>query len=266
MHERILEELRRIERDQNVRVLHACESGSRAWGWAQYRSSDIGHSDYDVRFIFARPADEYLRLNPPRDTIEIAIEPDLDLSGWDIYKTCHLLRKTNPALLEWLASPIVYCETHSVTDVLRSESKAHFNMRACCEHYLSMAKSNYQNYIRDRERIRVKKYLYALRPMICLLWLLRHKSFPPTEFAQVLNGVELDTPLRRAIDELIASKAGRRERAAVAPVTVFEQFLTQRLAELPLQLPKLPSTPFPTDRLDAMLLDLLLARSMNAIE
>ena len=45
MRETIIEKLTELEQSENVRVLHAVESGSRAWGFA---SPD---SDYDVRFI-----------------------------------------------------------------------------------------------------------------------------------------------------------------------------------------------------------------------
>ena len=52
----IKEKLKEIESRENIRVLHCVESGSRAWGFA---SPD---SDYDVRFIYARPTEYYLRL------------------------------------------------------------------------------------------------------------------------------------------------------------------------------------------------------------
>ncbi len=45
----INENLDKIERTEEVRILHAVESGSRAWGFA---SPD---SDYDVRFVYVRP-------------------------------------------------------------------------------------------------------------------------------------------------------------------------------------------------------------------
>ena len=56
--------LKEIEEKEQVAILYAVESGSRAWGIA---SPD---SDYDVRFIYVRKPDEYLRLDPVKDVIE----------------------------------------------------------------------------------------------------------------------------------------------------------------------------------------------------
>ena len=59
----IQEKLHEIEKRENCRILLAVESGSRAWGFA---SPD---SDYDVRFIYVRDRESYLKLNRPRDVI-----------------------------------------------------------------------------------------------------------------------------------------------------------------------------------------------------
>ena len=85
MRELIISKLKQIEKDYNVRVLLAVESGSRAWGFA---SPD---SDYDVRFIYVRPEKEYLRLEDVRDVIELPINDELDINGWDLQKTLRLL-------------------------------------------------------------------------------------------------------------------------------------------------------------------------------
>ena len=78
MRETILSKLDEIENRENVRILLAVESGSRAWGFA---SPD---SDYDVRFIYVRPKEDYLRLEKTMDVIELPIEGELDINGWDL--------------------------------------------------------------------------------------------------------------------------------------------------------------------------------------
>src|SRR5690348_16578363 len=96
------DELARIERDENLRVLVAVESGSRAWG---FPSRD---TDYDVRFVYVRPPAAYLSIRPGRDVVEKPITDVLDISGWDARKALQLMCKSNPTLIEWLTSPIPY--------------------------------------------------------------------------------------------------------------------------------------------------------------
>jgi predicted nucleotidyltransferase len=86
-----------VAREENVAILFAVESGSRAW---QFASPD---SDYDVRFLYARPRDWYLSIEPGRDVIERPISGDLDVNGWDLRKALGLLVKSNPVLLELIA-------------------------------------------------------------------------------------------------------------------------------------------------------------------
>ena len=105
MRGKIQEQIRRIEESENIKILLAVESGSRAWGFA---SPD---SDYDVRFVYIRRPEDYLRLDAIRDVIELPIDDILDINGWDLQKTLRLLYKSNPTLFEWFSSPIVYQET-----------------------------------------------------------------------------------------------------------------------------------------------------------
>ena len=110
MKSRILSHLREIETTENVRIVYACESGSRAWG---FPSAD---SDYDVRFLYVHPLEWYLSVDVKRDVIERPLQGGLDISGWDLKKALQLFRKSNPPLLEWLGSPIVYLEQYSTAD------------------------------------------------------------------------------------------------------------------------------------------------------
>ena len=99
MREIILEELRKIEEVEKVKIIMAVESGSRAWGFA---SPD---SDYDVRFIYVRKPEDYLKLEENRDVIEWKLDEVLDINGWDLRKALRLLYKSNPTIFECIA----YC-------------------------------------------------------------------------------------------------------------------------------------------------------------
>lgn len=49
----------------------------------------------DVRFIYVRPMEDYLRLDEPRDVIEWQLDDVLDINGWDLKKTLIQFRRGN---------------------------------------------------------------------------------------------------------------------------------------------------------------------------
>lgn len=151
-----------IERVHQVHVLYAVESGSRGWGFA---SAD---SDWDVRFVYVHPRDWYLSIHEGRDVIEEMRPGDLDLAGWDLRKTLKLLQKSNPPLLEWLYSPIVYREDTEFATSVRALVSLGFSHKHCFHHYLSMAHANNRASLQG-ERVRAKKYLYVLRPLMAAM-------------------------------------------------------------------------------------------------
>ena len=140
MRDIIAERLQSIEEQENIRILHAVESGSRAWGFA---SPD---SDYDVRFIYVRPRDFYLKLEATRDVLEYPINDLLDINGWDLQKTLRLLHRSNPLVFEWFKSPIVYKNTHFSGEFI-SIMENYFLAKSGLYHYLHMAAGNYREYL-----------------------------------------------------------------------------------------------------------------------
>ena len=161
MKEEIQVRLTRIEQEQDIKILYAVESGSRAWGFASE------NSDWDVRFIYHRPQNEYLKLYKNDDYLGIDNMPDylfqddLDFHGWDIDKTLKLLHKGNPPLLEWLDSPIVY-KTSEMVPEFRELANKFYSPNRAIYHYLHMAEGNYKSYIRNRHKVKTKKYLYIV--------------------------------------------------------------------------------------------------------
>lgn len=200
-----------LEAREQVRVLFAAESGSRAWGFA---SPD---SDYDVRFIYAHDLPWYLSVSERRDVLEAMLPGDLDLSGWDLRKTLGLYARCNLALNEWLGSPIVYCERGEVAARLRSLMERFFRPTHAMFHYLNTARTTQLQHL-SAPQVRLKKLYYALRPLLACRWIEHRRSQPPTAFAQLLAPDWVTGEERAHIDALQAAKrvALESERTALS--------------------------------------------------
>ncbi|MDQ0014194.1 putative nucleotidyltransferase [Variovorax boronicumulans] len=212
MREEIMANLRAIEARHDVTVLFACESGSRGWGFA---SPD---SDYDVRFIYVNRLPWYLTVAPRRDVIEVPISGDLDINGWDLRKALGLMRESNPTLLEWLRSPIVYRDDTVAMPRFRALSEAVFSNARAWHHYTSMAKKNFREHLQADE-VRYKKYLYVLRPLLAARWIRTQPGVPPMRFAELAQrtlGAVRDAALIEEINALLEVKM-RAGEAATSP-------------------------------------------------
>ena len=216
----ILSELRGIEAREDVNILFAVESGSRAWGFA---SPD---SDFDVRFVYARPRDWYLSLTPGRDVIELPLDGDDDINGWDIRKALGLALKPNPVLLEWLSSPIQYIWDETICTKLQSFTRKIAHGTACRHHYIRMA--NLQR--GEGDTIKLKRYFYALRAAMALRWIETHAEAPPMNFQQLMSGVDVPNELKIEIGKLIVKKRSTLELGEGPRIPCVEAFLESQLS------------------------------------
>lgn len=233
MRNEIKDELNRIEMEESVHILYACESGSRAWG---FESKD---SDYDIRFIYLRPVAWYLSIQKRRDVIERPISGALDLVGWDLPKALGLFYKSNPPLLEWLQSPIVYCENGPAASRLRNLMTDYYDPNACLYSYLHMAENNNRHYL-QKETVWVKKYLYVLRPILACLWIEAGLGVVPMEFAILVDRLIPPGSLKNAIDELVRMKKAGLELDQGPRISVISDFLDEQLSRLFVQRNKSP--------------------------
>lgn len=228
MRDRIIERLQQIELEHNVAILFACESGSRAWG---FPSAD---SDYDIRFIYVHPMDWYLTIQDKRDVLEFPIEDSLDFSGWDIRKALGLFRGSNPPLLEWLGSSIVYWEKSNFASRLRELAKEYYSPASCIHHYLHMVRGNYKDYVRGDD-IRIKKYFYLLRPILAIRWIEQGYGVAPTAFSNLLDCVITDPGLKTEIDHLMKLKESGSEIDRGPQSALVNQFIESELTRLETQ-------------------------------
>lgn len=211
-----------IEQTHGVRILYACESGSRAWG---FPSPD---SDYDVRFIFIHPKERYLSIEEPVEELGPAPDAVLDFKGWELRKLLRLLRSSNATPYEWLQSPIVYREKAGVADRIRSLMPHYFAPRAALHHYLGLTRKTWQVDLQGPE-VKLKKYFYALRPLAAAMWVAEKKGVPPMEFAPLRKMVR-DATVNDAIDRLLEAKKRASETDVMAPDPVLHDFIREALA------------------------------------
>lgn len=239
--------LREVEQQRGLRIVFACESGSRAWGFA---SND---SDFDVRFIFVRPTREYLKLNPPKDAFDLHQDQDFDLAGWDIRKTAELMRRCNPPLMEWLDSPIIYETDDTISPKLVDLRKQYFDSKKAAHHYLSLAAGVWHKYIADNPAPVRKKYLYVIRPLACIRYIVMYGSQPPTLFDEVLNAIDWSAQEREAIDHLVAQKRSAGELGSQPADPLLTESITRWLEAYELAAHQLPVNETPTQPLNDLI-------------
>lgn len=214
----IKDKLIELEEKENIKIIYACESGSRAWGFA---SPD---SDYDVRFIYVRDSKFYLKLEKTRDVIELPISDVLDINGWDIDKTLKLLMTSNPTLYEWFNSPIVY-RNSGVADGLKVMAKDYFVPKKALYHYLNMAKNTEKAYLRD-DMVKAKKYFYVFRPILAAEWIIDNKSAPPILFSELVES-KLPKHLIPFIEELLEIKMKSPELKLIPRIKELDEYIKE---------------------------------------
>lgn len=254
----IQKQLQEIEKEYNIQVLHAVESGSRAWGFA---SPD---SDYDVRFIYIHPIEHYLKLERTRDVIELPINNLLDVNGWDLQKTLRLLRASNPSVFEWFKSPIVYKETKFSKQFISIMEK-YFLAKNGLYHYLHMAEGNYREYLKA-DMVKVKKYFYVLRPLLACGWILEHNTPPPMKFKTLMDS-QLPKHLCDTVNDLLNIKINTPELKVIPRVDLINDYFESELGKIKNKVDAMPSIKRNNyDELDDFFVECLYERKKMTVE
>ncbi len=238
MDDKINHYLSELEKEKNIKILLACETGSRAWG---FPSPD---SDYDVRIIYQHEKDWYLSLNEKKDSIQRMYENnDIDITGWDVRKCLLLLMKSNPALLERIQSHIIYKADKEFLTAFNALAKTAYSRIATLYHYLSMANKLFAD-IKDQDQYRLKKFFYVLRSTVACIWILEKDEMPPIDFHKMLAGLNLPNNLIARINELIELKATISESYLHTGEQEIFSFIENNLAEAGRRSKELPSSKF----------------------
>lgn len=219
MKDKIIKICKDIERDFKVKILFVVENGSRNWGM---ESED---SDYDVRFVFYRPKIEYLKLNRLKEVIDIDKHlPEIDIIGFDIYKICKMLSSSNPNVIEWVHSNIIYYkkipkEIYNFTHKCKKIALFH--------HYRSMCKQNYLKYLKSGNLVTYKKYLYAMRGLINAKYVKKYGQIPPIIFKDTITDLSSIIPeeISKKLFEIIRLKKKGKEKDIIQNIVRMDSYI-----------------------------------------
>ena len=249
MKDKILKKLSEIEKVEGVKIIHAVESGSRAWGFA---SPD---SDYDVRFIYVRDKNYYLQINEYPDVINYQLDDVYDINGWDVIKALRLLKKSNPTLFEWNNSPIVY-KTTTDWQKVSSVINEFFVKKSGVYHYLNMAKSNNREFLKG-ETVKLKKYFYVLRPILACKWILSEGTPPPMPFKTLVDKY-LTGEVKTEVINLYNKKINSVELSTDKRIDLLNEYIDKELLSLETEVKNLNGNDEAGyDKLNALFLSLL---------
>ena len=202
--DKVKEHLNEIEKNHEVRIIHAIESGSRSWG---FPSPD---SDFDVRFIYVHKKDWYLQVFPERDVIEVPISDELDIAGWDLKKAMYLAAKGNVVIHEWLNTPTIYQSHYKLYKELKSYIDKSFNPQAAFHHYRSMAKRALHD-VNQQKEVKLKRFFYFMRALLSARWILEKNSMPSVEFEYLLLNTDIELNNIEEIKNLVVLKSNMME-------------------------------------------------------
>jgi hypothetical protein len=216
-----MDNLEKIQEDRKVKILFACESGSRGWGFA---SPD---SDYDVRFIYMHPKDWYLSIDDRKDVIEQPVNDLLDVNGWDIRKALRIFRKSNAVLFEWLQSPVIYMEEKNVRSELLEFGREYFSPRAAIHHYLGLVNNAYAS-VKEKPQMKLKKYFYIIRSILAARWITDYNEIPPMEYSKLLPLIQ-DQTIIDILEDLLRQKSSATEADTIDTILPLHAFIDKQI-------------------------------------
>ena len=98
-------------------------------------------------------------------------------------------------------------------------------------HYRNMARANYRGYLKD-QIAPLKKYFYALRPLLAIRWIERYRKPAPIEFGKLRQLIPAGSNLDIEISKLLARRRNSHEQELTPAVPELNTFIEAELTRL----------------------------------
>lgn len=188
--------------DKKKIPLFYIESGSRLWG------IDSPDSDYDIRGFHIQQKEHYFSFEKNKEIIEV-MDGNFDFISYDIDKMFGLLAKSNPSVLEWIRSDIIYLNNLPNWDDFQEQIVVNYDFRALYYHYISLAKGHYNLLITDK-KFTYKTMFYCLRGLLAADLASKH-IMPELQIDRLLLQFETQNDIIKIAKETIETKRTQKE-------------------------------------------------------
>ena len=221
---RIIAKLRQIEVNYGIKIIHGVEAGSRSWG---IQSPD---SDYDVRFIYVQQdLRKYIGVSAITEEITEQ-DGNLDIKGYDIRKAYQLIASGEVNVYEWLSSEIVYISRYEDLWVIEDVAKHYFDVGTIIRKYYGMAKVIYTKDLKWVDNVKVKKYLYAVRAILCSLYVMANKEPVPLRLDKLVEYMSYN--YQDELEELLTLKTDQIDNYTTTRSQSLEDKIMDELSRL----------------------------------
>lgn len=174
----IEEILQRLEQENEIEILYASLIGSRIHGYSNK------NSDYNVRFIYKPPLEEYMRVCHKNLSIRKKVYK-YDVFGWDVRKALSQHYQSNPLLYEWIETPVKY-----VNDKIRFNELMPYDKDVLLKRFYQVAQHSYNkghNELPYKLSLRnINEYLHSIRYILMWNVLYHEKKYPPITLKKLI--------------------------------------------------------------------------------
>lgn len=188
---------------RNITPLAAKVVGSRMMG--------VSHdgSDYDVHLIYKQPAWVYAGGSENTGTYEwMTDDGEIDVAAYNINKFSSMLMQTNPTAVEILLSDESAMKDRTgYLDELRGMIHEYGNRMALHNHYISLARNNYRQYIDNGNDNSIARNFFVLRATLLAKHIRKTNELPPMRVDDFLAKSEaISQEERNTLSQLATKK------------------------------------------------------------
>ncbi len=212
MQEEIQKELKQFEQEYGIKIISARDTGSRAW------KLNSPESDYDVSFIYIQDHEEYITPSGYKQNIdrESKTEYDIEYNSWNLDRYLALLKSSNPSAIEFLQSSQIYYQPEgNCTEYmqnLETHARNNFKPLALMMHHHSLAKNQYERYLKDAKDHTYKRHLYAIRSLLYREYLKNNEELPSINFPKFFNENQSEFGSWRNYSRDIQNMIGKKQK------------------------------------------------------